>query len=371
MSKGKYSISVSQGRVAHDHDNRDYTPHNADRGLRNRNVIIKQTEDYKSAFNELFRDSIEAYNAKQKREDRKKSYDYYSEIANGKGKEKPIYEYVLQIGSRDTLGVTDNEFDVKRWEELKRQHKFVSATNYAKQHLNRDPRREELKRLLADELSQLEERYPNFHFYTIVIHDDEPNGTCHAHIAFTPVADGYKNGMQKRDSLTKALNQMGFKTQKDSGLAISQWQNELKYTFEKAMIEAGYEREYMGNTEKHMCLIQFKVKKQNEELAEKNENLSEQNKKLAEENARLIQESRLALLEINKRQNECDDREKRLKETAELLYQADQEQQARELELRRRERRARADEVYDRMVGDQYKQDSSRRMPDNLPDFGM
>lgn len=74
MSKGKYSISVSQGRVAHDHDNRDYTPHNADRGLRNRNVIIKQTEDYKSAFNELFRDSIEAYNAKQKREDRKKSY---------------------------------------------------------------------------------------------------------------------------------------------------------------------------------------------------------------------------------------------------------------------------------------------------------
>ena len=126
------------------------------------------------------------------------------------------------------------------------------------------------------------------------------------------------------------------------------------------MIEAGYEREYMGNTEKHMCLIQFKVKKQNEELAEKNENLSEQNKKLAEENARLIQESRLALLEINKRQNECDD-----------LYQADQEQQARELELRRRERRARADEVYDRMVGDQYKQDSSRRMPDNLPEFGM
>ena len=175
----------------------------------------------------------------------------------------------------------------------------------------------------------------------------------------------------KRDSLTKALNLMGFKTQKDSGLAISQWQNELKCTFEKAMIEAGYEREYMGNTEKHMCLIQFKVKKQNEELAEKNENLSEQNKKLAEENARWIQESRLALLEINKRQNECDDREKRLKETAELLYQADQEQQARELELRRRERRARADEVYDRMVGDQYKQDSSRRMPDNLPEFGM
>lgn len=127
MSKGKYSISVSQGRVAHDHDNRDYTPHNADRGLRNRNVIIKQTEDYKSAFNELFRDSIEAYNAKQKREDRKKSYDYYSEIANGKGKEKPIYEYVLQIGSRETLGVTDNDFDVKHWEELKRKQFYRNS----------------------------------------------------------------------------------------------------------------------------------------------------------------------------------------------------------------------------------------------------
>ena len=44
MSKGKYSISISQGRVAHDHDNRDYTPHNADRGLRNRNERDNQAD---------------------------------------------------------------------------------------------------------------------------------------------------------------------------------------------------------------------------------------------------------------------------------------------------------------------------------------
>ena len=126
----------------------------------------------------------------------------------------------------------------------------------------------------------------------------------------------------------------------------------------------------MGNTEKHMCLMQFKVKKQNEDLAAENENLSEQNKKLNAEKARLIQEARLTMFEINKRQNECADREQRLKETAELLYQADQEQQARELELRRRERLARADDLADRMLGDAYKTNQGRRLP-NTPDFSL
>ena len=71
MSNGKYSISVAQGRVAHEHDDRDYTPKNADWSLRNRNVVIKKSEDYQSVFNDLFRDSLAEYNAKQKREDRK------------------------------------------------------------------------------------------------------------------------------------------------------------------------------------------------------------------------------------------------------------------------------------------------------------
>ena len=266
MSNGKYSISVAQGRVAHEHDDRDYTPKNADWSLRNRNVVIKKSEDYQSVFNDLFRDSLAEYNAKQKREDRKKSYDYYSEIENGKGHEKPIYEYVLQIGNHDTLGVTDNDFDSEKWSELKQNGKFKEASDYAKKHLNQDPHREELKNILIDELKNLEEKYPKLHFWTIVVHDDEVGGTCHAHIAFTPVADGYKNGMSTRDSLSKALKQMGFETDSYM-LGIQKWQNDLKDNIEKVMLEHGYEREYMNNTEAHLSVDQFKLKSQNEKLA--------------------------------------------------------------------------------------------------------
>lgn len=127
MNKGSFSISATQDSVAPEHDNRYYTPRNADKSLRSRNITIKSTEDYKSAYNDLFRDSIIAYNAKQKRNDRKKSLDYYSDTLNGKDKSKPIYEYVIQIGNRDDLGVTDKDFDYDKWVDLKKNFKFKTA----------------------------------------------------------------------------------------------------------------------------------------------------------------------------------------------------------------------------------------------------
>lgn len=273
MSNNSFSISVSQGRVAQIHDNREYTPMNSDWSLKNRNITIKKSEDYQSVFNDLFRDSLAEYNAKQKREDRKKSYDYYSEIEHGKGPEKAIYEYVFQIGNRENLGLTDNDFDDEKWYELKRKGRFKEASDYVKKHLNKDPRREELKKLLTNEMKKLEDKYTKFHFWTITGHDDEPCGTMHFHVAFTPVADGYKNGMSTRDSLTKSLRQMGFETDQYM-LGIQKWQNDVKDNIEKAMAEAGYEREHLNNTEAHLSVNQFKLKSQNEKLIAKKESLT-------------------------------------------------------------------------------------------------
>lgn len=316
MNKGSFSISATQGSVAPEHDNRDYTPRNADKSLRSRNITIKSTEDYKSAYNDLFRDSIIAYNAKQKRNDRKKSIDYYSDTLNGKDKTKPIYEYVIQIGNRDDLGVTDKDFDYDKWVDLKKNFKFKTASKYVNEHLNKDPRREELKRILTDVMSGLEEKYPKFHFFTIQAHDDEPGGTLHYHIAFSPVADGYKNGMPVRNSLTKALSQMGFKTDKE-GYAIQKWQNDLKNSIENAMVQAGYERQYMNNTEKHLSVFQFKLKTENEKLSSENSALESDNKLLQEKYESLLSESQSLLSVVNmvsKRKAEIEQREEKLNE---------------------------------------------------------
>lgn len=69
-----YSVSVAYDeKTAEQHDRRDYTPPNAERGLRDRNVTILNHADHVQAFNDFFAPAIDRYNAKQKRADRKKS----------------------------------------------------------------------------------------------------------------------------------------------------------------------------------------------------------------------------------------------------------------------------------------------------------
>ncbi len=62
------------------------------------------------------------------------------------------------------------------------------------------------------------ERNPNLYLFNCVMHLDE--ATPHLHIDYIPVAHGYKNGMETRNSLTKAFQQMGF------AKAVSRKQNE-------------------------------------------------------------------------------------------------------------------------------------------------
>ena len=261
-SKG-YSISAAQGDIAPEHDRREYEPGNVDARLSANNNIIIDTPNEREAFNELFADSIEAYNAGQKRNDRKKSFDYLSEIENGKGAEKPFYEYVFQIGNRDTNGVTTSSFDEEAWKKDKKGYDIMSCAN-------NDADRLKLKEILDSEMASLQKRYPAFHFWSVIGHDDEPNGTYHYHVRFTPVGSGYKNGMEKRCSLTKALNSMGFYT--DGGdLAVMQWQNDVKDHIEEAIENEGYHREFMSNEEKHASVSTFKLKKEKEKLVKEAE----------------------------------------------------------------------------------------------------
>ena len=241
-----YSISASQGRVAQYHDERAHVPENVDERLSKDNkTIVKQDCSYHDAVNRFFQASVDAYNAKQTRNDRKID-DYYQSLEDSNRKEKPVYEYVFQIGNHETNGVTSGTAD-----EAKSREALDAA------------------------MEQLQGKYPNFHFLFIGSHGDEPNGTYHYHVAFTPVGTGYKNGMAERCSLTKALNAMGFKTSNEDGLAIQQWQNDVKDMIEEEMKQRGLEREYMDNTDKHLSVSAFKRKKTMESIDEKNQDLLE------------------------------------------------------------------------------------------------
>lgn len=248
-----YSISASQGRVAQYHDEReqDYTPANVDKNLSKDNkTLVKQDCSYHDAVNRFFKPSVDAYNAKQTRNDRKID-DYYQSLEDSNRKEKPVYEYVFQIGNHETNGVTSGTEDEAKCREA-----------------------------LDAAMEQLQDKYPNLHFLFIGSHGDEPGGTYHYHVAFTPVGTGYKNGMSERCSLTKALNAMGFKTSNEDGLAIQQWQNDVKDIIEEEMKQRGLEREYMDNTDKHLSVSAFKRKKTMESMNDKNQELLENTQEL-------------------------------------------------------------------------------------------
>lgn len=255
------SISVSQGRFAPYHDARFYTPTNADKNLSANNVYLKKCTDFESEFNAIFADSVDNYNTSQKRSDRQIS-NYYDQINNGKCKENPVYEYVFQFGNMLNNCVRNSEFQQKN---------------------------EDSEAMLLEFYDDFKERYPNFHVVSAAVHMDEQ--TPHLHVAFVPVATGYKKGMEKRCSLTKALDNMGF-PRKGNGLSISRWQTDCKQQMERIMNSHGYEREYMNNTDKHMDVDSFKLRKENEVLEQTNIDLAEENVKLMRNRNRMEQEAK-------------------------------------------------------------------------------
>lgn len=73
--------------------------------------------------------------------------------------------------------------------------------------LNHPEQAEKAKEVLQEYFHEFEKNNPNIHVFNAKIHMDEK--TPHMHIDFIPVADGYKTGMPKRNSYSKALEQQG------------------------------------------------------------------------------------------------------------------------------------------------------------------
>lgn len=263
----KLSVSLSHDKEALKHDSREYCPANVKPELIKNDVFLKTCPDIKTEFNELFANDVTEYN-KGKRSDRK-ILDYYEKIAGNQDRNKapkPLYEYVIQYGSKENNSVLNPEF----------------------RQVNEDSRD-----MLIKVVERFRKAFPNFYIVSAVIHMDEQ--TPHLHIAFIPVATGYKNGMNHQCSLTKALENMGYKNSMEISegkrtpvLALTKWQNELKDIMTEVMEEYGYEREYMNNTDEHMSMTNFKHESAMKELCKEICSKKEEVQHLSDEKAELI-----------------------------------------------------------------------------------
>ena len=187
-------ISFGQGKGSLTHNNREFMADNVD-PLRTPQNITFVRQPIGEAYNQLFAESTERYNAKQKRNDRKVHGSYYEHLFGVKpcntvrtaaDKRKSFYEDVVQIGKREDSGYGTEDFQ-----------------------------------LVADCLKKYMEgfqnRNPNFYVFNAVLHMDE--ATPHLHIDYIPVGH-YKRGQDVQNGIAQALKEMGFGEGK---MAIARW----------------------------------------------------------------------------------------------------------------------------------------------------
>lgn len=183
MEEHTLSITIGGGDIRH--NNRLFRPSNVDHSRTPDNITLVK-EDIQDAYHRLFDESVKNYNDLQKRNDRKIK-NYFDKIYRSK-KEKPFYEFIVQVGNQ-----TDQPD----------QKKCVDVLEEFNQMLQTD--------------------YPNMKIFNSVIHVDE--STPHLHLDFIPIGEGYKKGLEKRVSMQKALQNLGFSNYAD-------FRNELMQKFE-------------------------------------------------------------------------------------------------------------------------------------------
>ena len=250
---GAKTISFPKGKGHLTHNNREFISNNVvpERTVWNRIYIQESLEQaYEKCFGQALRD----YNVAQKRKDRRKE-NYLKEIENSGNKEKTFYENIVQIGKKDDTPVVGA--DGKLTEEAKAAIEILEQ--YAK---------------------TFQERNPNLYLFNCVMHLDE--ATPHLHIDYIPVANGYKTGMKTRNSLTKALQQMGFAkaVSKKENETVAWQQRERTYLTELCQ-EKGIDVEVLGVQRVE------KLEHQAVKIEENNQRLEEQAEKLADQIAKL------------------------------------------------------------------------------------
>ena len=148
-------------------------PSNVDASKTEQNIVWKD-ETTAHAYHRIFNDAVSEYNAKQKRKDRQIK-DYRTHILNSKNGEKEFYEDVLQWGKQEDF------IEHPEWRDI-------------------------AKECLLEYIEGFEDRNPGLELIGAYIHMDEVSP--HMHFDYIPVAEGYKNGVQKRNSLDRAMRNL-------------------------------------------------------------------------------------------------------------------------------------------------------------------
>lgn len=235
-------ISFGQGKGSLTHNNREFVAANVD-PLRTPDNVTFICQPIAEAYNQLFAESTERYNAKQTRNDRKIHGSYYEHLFGVKpcntvrtaaDKRKSFYEDVVQIGKIEDSGYDTEDFQL-------------------------------VAECLKEYMKGFQKRNPNFYVFNAVLHMDE--ATPHLHIDYIPVGH-YKRGQDIQNGIAQALKEMGYGTGK---MAIARWRIAEVEVLNQICREHGIKPLVPEKARGTIELPEYKKKRrQADELAEQN-----------------------------------------------------------------------------------------------------
>ena len=229
MIKRTISGQIDKGDV--NHNNRKFIAENVDRTRVKDNITIVK-DDIKQVYHELFDDALKDFNARQTRKDRI-IHDYREHIRHGR-QEKEFYEVIFQVGNMEDTPV---------------------GTEAAKTATE----------ILQEFTEGFIKRNPHLRVFNAVIHLDE--ATPHVHIDFVPFATGQKRGLSTRNTLSKALEQQGFKGEGKLETNTKKWIEREKQALSEVMLTRGIEWEQLGTHNEHLSVLDYKKQERQKELA--------------------------------------------------------------------------------------------------------
>ena len=235
-------ISFGQGKGSIAHNNREFVADNVD-PLRNPQNITFVCQLIGEAYDQLFAESTERYNAKQKRSDRKVHGSYYEHLFGVKpcntvrtaaDKRKSFYEDVVQIGKKEDSGYGTEDFQL-------------------------------VADCLKEYMEGFQKRNSNFYVFNAVLHMDE--ATPHLHIDYIPVGH-YKRGQDVQNGIAQALKEMGYGEGK---MAIAKWRAAEVEVLNKICLEHGIKPLAPEKARGTLEIPEYKEKRREaDELAEQN-----------------------------------------------------------------------------------------------------
>ncbi|MDR2532277.1 MAG: plasmid recombination protein, partial [Oscillospiraceae bacterium] len=242
MSKLSISFTLgkaSAGKANIEHNNREFVSSNVDVTRMADNVTYIR-QDIREAYEELFGDALEEYNAKQTRKDRK-IHDYFQHIAEDKRRETH-YEIVVQFGDsyNTAVGSENGKLAVK---------------------------------MLDKYMRKFQARNPRLHIVNSVLHADE--SSPHLHIDFIPYyTQGKEKGLSQGVSLRAALEEQGFTNQNKKLNGMVAWENSEMKALENILNNHEVERDVKGAKHKNMPVPEYKASKDWKKLPKRKKNMS-------------------------------------------------------------------------------------------------